>query len=245
MKQSPAPPPDRRAPATGEALGASPLPLQAALETLPAPFEPLDVSAVDGFLCGVLLQPRPVPADRWLALIGDGEARPLPPALAGGPWRALALQRHALLERAIAGRQWFDPWVFEPEEADDASQAVAPWVAGFALAAEVFPALMSLDSPALIEPLALLYRHFDPDDLEDADDLLDAIADLGPPADLSEAVEDLVRATLLLADVSRPIPAPGDRTPARPVRRPRPSPPRGPAGARRRSRSRLPADARR
>ena len=57
---------------------------------------------------------------------------------------------------------------------------------------------------ALTEPLALLYRHLDADDLEDADELLDEIESLEPPADLTEAVEDLVRATLLLADVGRP-----------------------------------------
>ena len=72
---------------------------------------------------------------------------------------------------------------------------------------ECFPALMSLDAQKLREPLALLYRHLDPDDLEDADDLLEEIESLEPPAELAEAVEDLVKATLLLADVSRPLPA--------------------------------------
>jgi uncharacterized protein len=63
-----------------------------------------------------------------------------------------------------------------------------------------------------MQPLALLYRHLDPDDLDDADELLDAMESLEPPATLEEAVEDLVQATLLLADVSRPVAAaPGDR----------------------------------
>ena len=63
---------------------------------------------------------------------------------------------------------------------------------------------MALDAGALTAPLALLYRHLAPDDLEDADDLLAEIETLMPPADLTEAVEELVRAVLLLADVSRP-----------------------------------------
>ena len=67
---------------------------------------------------------------------------------------------------------------------------------------ELFPALMQTDAPALIEPLALLYRHLDADDLEDADELLAEIDSLGPPADLTEAVEQLVRAILLLADAA-------------------------------------------
>ena len=53
----------------------------------------------------------------------------------------------------------------------------------------------------LTGPLALLYRHLDVDDLEDADALLAEIESLEPPADLAAAVEELVRATLLLADV--------------------------------------------
>ena len=32
--------------------------LQALLDSVPAPFEPLDVSSLDGFLCGVIVQPR-------------------------------------------------------------------------------------------------------------------------------------------------------------------------------------------
>ena len=79
-----------------------------------------------------------------------------------------------------------------------------PWVAGFAMAVQQFPALTRDASAALIEPLALLYRHLDPDDLEDADELLAEIDTLEPPADLAEAVEDLVRAALLWADVTRP-----------------------------------------
>ena len=83
-------------------------------------------------------------------------------------------------------------------------------MAGFATAMEFFPQLMALDAQRVREPLALLYRHLDADDLEDADDLLEEIEALEPPADLTEAVEELVRATLLLADVSRP-PAPAPR----------------------------------
>ena len=51
-------------------------------------------------------------------------------------------------------------------------------------------------------------EDIDPDDLEDADELLEEIESLEPAVDLTEAVEGLVRATLLLADVSRPVPAP-------------------------------------
>ena len=195
--------------------------LQALLDGTPAPLEPLDVSMLDGFLCGMLVQPRAIGAARWLPHITDADGRALPPRFEAARLHALALRRHAELDDAIARRQWFDPWVFElaDEQAktDDedfdagdegeptAIDAVYPWVAGFATALELFPDLMAMDAKALTEPLALVYRHLAADDLEDADELLAEIESLEPPADLTEAVEGLVRATLLLADVSRPV----------------------------------------
>jgi uncharacterized protein len=182
---------------------------------------------VDGFLCGVLLQPQPVPAAQWLPYLTDADGRALPAAFDAKRLQALALRRHSELNDAIGNRQWFDPWVFElapASDEDDAdsdapheTDAVYPWVAGFATAQEFFPGLMQLDASALTAPLALLYRHLDPDDLEDADDLIEEIESLEPPADLSAAVEELVRATLLLADIARPRPQTGrpNQAPAR------------------------------
>lgn len=189
--------------------------LQALLDAVPASLEPLDVSMLDGFLCGVLVQPQRIPPSRWLPHVTDADGRSLPASFDAERLHALVRRRYAELEDAIAQRRWFDPWVFELEgnptpadtqedEAPAGLEAVYPWVGGFATALELFPALMQSDPAALLEPLALLYRHLDPDDLEDADELLQEIESLEPPADLAEAVEDLVRATLLLADVSRP-----------------------------------------
>jgi uncharacterized protein len=214
--------------------------LQNELDRVPPPFEPLDVSMVDGYLCGVLLQPQAVDAAQWLRHITDADGRPLPPCSVDVVrLRTLVFRRHAELQAAIDHRQWFDPWVFElaademdadTDVADDAtaaSQAVYSWVAGFATAQTFFPGLMGLDAAALNEPLALIYRHLDAEDLEDADELIDEIATLEPPRDLASAVEELVRATLLLADVSQPKPAPAAAS------RPTPRPPTKPVPRRR------------
>jgi uncharacterized protein len=188
--------------------------LQGLLDGLPAPLEPLDVCMLDGFLCGVLLQPKPVPPAQWLRHVTDVDGRDVPVTVPLQRTHELVLRRHADLDRAIASRQWFDPWVYEFDEEAPPSEAVLPWVAGFATAMELYPALMHMDADALIEPLASLYMHLDPEDLEDADDLLAAIETLEPPQDLAEAVESLVRSCLLLADVSRPrrtLPGPAQR----------------------------------
>ncbi len=194
--------------------------LEALLDAMPPPLEPLDLSALDGFLVGVLLQPRPVPREAWLRHVADADGRAVPPEVPLQALNALLLRRHAELEHAISARGWFDPWVFELEaEAGTTecppSQVVLPWVAGLAAALERFPALLQIDDPALREPLAVLYAHFDPGDLEDADELRPLIDEIEPPESLSDAVEDLVRCTLLLADVSRPL----DTGPRRPPRR--------------------------
>lgn len=196
--------------------------LQDHLDRVPAPLQPLDVSALDGFLCGVLLQPEPVDGRDWLRWVIDVDGRAPPPGFDAGRIRVLAQRRHAALQRAIAARQWFDPWIFELDAAAAVSESVLPWVAGFAAALERFPALNRLDDAQLLEPLALLYMHFDADDLDDADALLQLIETLEPPADLAEAVQDVVRSVMLLADVTQPLPpAPAPSRPSRPSRAPR------------------------
>jgi len=184
--------------------------LESLLDALPAPLEPLDLCALDGYLAAVVLQPTPLSPARWLAHVHDLEGRPAPAGTSLAALQALVKRRHAELARAIDLRRWFDPWVFDlapaaPGQATIPSEVVLPWVAGFAAAMDLFPAALNrIDEEGALEALALLYRHFDPDDLEDADELLALIDTLEPAASVEEAVEDLVRGTLLVADVTRP-----------------------------------------
>lgn len=182
--------------------------LQELLDGLPEPLQPLDASSLDGFLCGLLLQPEVIAEARWMPFVTDVEGRALPAGCASAELHTLVRRRRDELRRAIAARQWFDPWVFEPEAPAALAGTVLPWVAGFAAAMDQFPGLMGLDDTRLLEPLALLYLHFDPEDLEDAQALTELIETLEPPADLGEAVQDIVRSLMLMADVVRPLPAP-------------------------------------
>ncbi|NDY92939.1 YecA/YgfB family protein [Ideonella livida] len=221
------------------------------LAAVPAPLESLDPSLLDGYLCGVLLQPHTVPEAMWLAHVIDTEGRPLPAGFALEPLRQQVRRRYAQLDAAIATRQWFDPWIFQDSEEvddDDALALVLPWCAGFAMALDLFPTLMDEAEDEALEGLALIYRAFDPDDLEDADDLLAVIQEVGEPDSAEEAVEDLVTAVMLLADQTRPAvqpvrpaarpavapPAPARRAaaPAPVPRRPAPAAPAGRPGAR-------------
>lgn len=193
--------------------------LQTLLDRVPAPLEPLDVSALDGFICGVLLQPDPVPSEAWLRHVSDVEGRAPPADFDAQGLHSLVLRRAAELRAALATRQWFDPWIFELDDAAGPSESVLPWLAGFVAALELYPALLSRDDPRLLEPLALLYLHFDAADLEDADALLALIETLEPPKDLAEAVQDVVRSLMLIADVVQP----REDAPAAPrERKPRP-----------------------
>lgn len=181
--------------------------LQSLLDNVPAPLEPLDVSMLDGFLCGLLVQPKAVPVNAWMPHVTDVDGRALPHGFDAVRLHALVRRRHAELNDAIAHRQWFDPWVFELDEDVSPAETVLPWVAGFAAAMDRFPALLRTDDARLLEPLALLYMHFDPADLEDADALGPLIDTLEPPRDLGEAVQDLVRSLMLIADVVHPVAA--------------------------------------
>jgi uncharacterized protein len=194
--------------------------LEALLDALPPDCAPPDLSALDGFLVGVLLQPQAVPPSRWLVWVHDFDAgRPAPAALDLAPLHALVRRRHAELAAAIAARRWFDPWVFELATDDGGevpapAETVLPWVAGWAAALEHFPALLAEAGDDAREPLATLYAMFDAEDLEDIGDLAELIDQVEPPETLADAVEDLVRSTLLLADAMR-LPGPA----ARPSRR--------------------------
>ena len=207
--------------------------LDALLNSLPPQYDALDVVMLDGYLCGVLLQPRPVPEAEWLAHVTDLDGKAPPAGFDRARLAALVRRRHAELNRAIERRDWFDPWVYELEEDVSPSETVLPWVAGFAAAVDTFTVLMDRHEDDILEPLATLYRHFDPEDLEDAEALLAEIETLELPQDLPEAVEDLVRSVLLIADVSRPRAAPASR-PSGPPRSSGPRKPRPPGGGPRR-----------
>jgi uncharacterized protein len=173
--------------------------LQHLLDQLPGSVEPLDVVMLDGFLCAVLLRERPLPAQSWLPFVFDIEGRPAPGSDLRSRLRAALLSRRDALARAIAAREWFDPWVFELRGAERAADAVLPWAAGFALADERFEVGNRRD-PAARRALAQVYQFLDRDDWPAAR-LLDAeIGELEPPTALADAVEDLVSAVLLLAD---------------------------------------------
>ena len=107
------------------------------LAATPAPLQPLDVSMLDGFLCGVLVQPARIEADAWLPEIFDFDGQALPEDT-DAAWldriTALTQRRHAALQRSLAEHGWFDPVIVDlPEDGspdatpeplpDDASEA--------------------------------------------------------------------------------------------------------------------------
>lgn len=188
----------------------------------------LDAGMVDGFLAAVVVLPKPLPKGRWMPYVFDVEGRGAPDDDEARALRTLVERRHAELQAAVEARAWFDPWVVDEgvegvqgeggDAGEDGSAACYHWAAGFAQAWERFAP--AGDRREVDEALALVYRHLGADDI----DLGDAagrrvqaeIEALAPPADLADAVEQLVRATLLLADASgRPRgPAAGRATPA-------------------------------
>lgn len=176
--------------------------LQRLLDALPAPAEPLDVVMLDGFVCAVVLRPAPPSASAWMPWALDIDGRPLPAVATAAARHALEQRLHTV-QAAVARRQWFDPWVFELDDDAAPAEAVAPWAAGFALAVERWPLPLPRGA-AGDEPLALIYQYLDPNDWPVAASLADRIDELEPPSTLAEAVEDLVRAVLLLSDLTGP-----------------------------------------
>ena len=107
------------------------------LAATPEPLEPLDAVMLDGYLCGVLVQPLLLEPATWLAHVFDFDGTPLPDD-ADAQWQqrttALILRRHAALNHAMLEDGWFDPLVLEyddePAAPDTAAEAAGAEVEG-------------------------------------------------------------------------------------------------------------------
>jgi uncharacterized protein len=201
------------------------------LVATPEPLEPLDAVMLDGYLCGVIVQPVLLEPPTWLAHVFDFDGRPLPDA-ADAAWlertKALVMRRHAALNRALAEHGWFDPLVLEPDDAGAAdmaaaetndageadaappdaeaalapiSRALMPWVAGFQHAIASFPDLEEMPDDGVMAALARLYRHLPAETAEERD-LVELLDREQPLASLDEAIEDLVATVADLYDLT-------------------------------------------
>ena len=188
----------------------------------PEPLEPCDAVMLDGYLCGVIVQPVLLEPATWLAHVFDFDGRPLPDDVHAA-WlqrtTALVLRRHAALNRAIVEDGWFDPLVLEfdaehprepvPEgEVDPAaglnpvSQSLMPWVAGFQHAAVCFPDLAEMPDDAVMAALARLYRHL-PAETDEERETVATLDREHPLATLDDAMEELVVTVADLQDLTR------------------------------------------
>jgi uncharacterized protein len=194
------------------------------LAATPEPLEPVDVVMLDGYLCGLLVQPVLIDPAQWLPTVFDFDGRPLPeghdPA-----WHArcveLVMRRHAALNLAMVEDGWFDPLVLEPDDeagtpeasaagpGDDPaaalgpiSQALMPWVAGFQHATLCFPQLMDLPDDDVALAIARLFRHL-PAETDEERDVVATLDREFPLATLDDAIEELVVTVADLSDLTR------------------------------------------
>jgi uncharacterized protein len=188
--------------------------LASLLAATPEPFVPMDVPMLDGYLCGVLVQPRIVPIDEWLPPVWDAQGRGLP-ADVDAAWlarvRALVERRRDALAAGIAEDGSFDPVTIDidalpPASEYDAvqspvSRALQPWVDGFEAAQAFFPDLENEADEAIDAALWRLYRHLPPQDDEQRERVA-ALDRAAPLADLPAAIDDLVAAVVHLWDLT-------------------------------------------
>jgi uncharacterized protein len=92
------------------------------LQQTPEPLEPVDAVMLDGYLCGVLVQPTLLSPSDFLPYIFDFDGRELPEldTPEHNAWlertTALIARRYAALNRCMAQDGWFDPLVLELDE---------------------------------------------------------------------------------------------------------------------------------
>ncbi len=188
------------------------------LAETPAPFEPMDIVMLDGYLCGLLAQPVPIEPAAWLRHVFDVNDRRLPDELLGS-WHeravALVLRRHQALNQALFEDGAFDPLIPDLDGDETAADGAEPlpgvaavsrplvgWVAGFHFAAGLFPALEELDDDEVGFALARIYRHLPAEDDEQREMHASLDAEL-PLASVDDAIDDLVAAVAEIADFTR------------------------------------------
>jgi len=197
------------------------------LADVPEPLEPLDAVMLDGFLCGVLVQPEIVAVDAWMPFVFDagghrwGEAEPSPEKMRA---HALVLRRHAALNRSLAEFGAFDPFVLEPlgaagsedldaerdagagptAPADPIGAALLPWVAGFEQALHLLPGLAQLEDRAIATILARLFR-FLPESEDDPHGIFAIVERERPLGSLDEAIAEVVACVADLHQLTEPL----------------------------------------
>jgi uncharacterized protein len=191
------------------------------LAATPEPMEPLDAVMLDGYLCGVLVQPVLLEPATWLPHVFDFDATPFSEYV-DVAWQqrctALILRRHAALNRALLDDGWFDPLVLEfddehprtpvPEGEVDplaglspVSQSLMPWAIGFQHACACFPDLMEMPDDAVMTALARLFRHL-PAESDEEREIVATLDREHPLATLDEAMEELVATVADLHDLT-------------------------------------------
>lgn len=200
------------------------------LAAIPEPLQPLDAVMLDGYLCGVIVQPSLIAADDWLPFVFDagghrwGAAEPEPEQLRA---RALIVRRHTALNRSIAEFGAFDPFILEPlptvqtrEPAgggagssdtaapaplDPIGDALLSWVAGFDQALQVFPGLDELGDERVAMALARLLRFLPEAEAESGQAVADVLARERPLATLDDAIAEVVACVAELYDITEPL----------------------------------------
>jgi uncharacterized protein len=199
------------------------------LAATPEPLQPLDASMLDGYLCGVIVQPRLIEIDEWLPNIFDYDGGLLPESV-DAAWldklTQLVERRHAALNRGLVEDGWFDPVILDiaeeepepeplPEDASEderaarasyealgpVSRALMPWVAGFQHAALCFPELAEMPNDDIAAALARLYRHL-PAETDEEKEVVATLNREHPLKDLDDAIEELVVTVADLADLT-------------------------------------------
>jgi uncharacterized protein len=96
------------------------------LAATPQPLQPLDVVMLDGYLCGVLVQPQLLEESQWLPPIFDVEQRPLPDDI-DAQWlercTVLIRRRYEALNRALAEDGAFNPVILDHEEDEESAES--------------------------------------------------------------------------------------------------------------------------
>jgi len=157
------------------------------LGTAPTPLRPLDAVQLDGYLCGVLVQPTAVARAHWIAGALGAERDTLPDGV-DAQWLARCVKligrRYEAVNRELLEDGRFEPvlWSDDGRTRDDAPiGSIQPWREGFELALQRHTALSALGDEAVVRRLAEV-RAAASDDVDAVVAAIAAVAALTRPS---------------------------------------------------------------
>ena len=179
--------------------------LEELLASIPETHNPMEADEADGFLTGLLLNPKEVPPDSWMPFILDAGGKAVTELSPEDLYRlqSLLYRRYLDLNDQLKARSPVDPIILEEAEEDDPSGELGPFASGFLASMQLFPGLSSIEDKAVSGAVLGILRHLPASAQGDLAGMIAKANETSPLKSPQDAFEDMTACIAEIAEVTR------------------------------------------